>query len=94
MEKLILWKNYSPEEYPTYDNYDAINVDKVTDIPCDYDGMMGVPKTYLGKHCPDQFEIVGEFNHGSDNEYDLAKPMINGKMLFPRIAIRKKKGGN
>lgn len=90
-EKLILWKKYTPEEYPTYDNYDAINVDKVTDIPCDYDGMIGVPKTYLGKHCPDQFEIIGEFNHGSDNEYDLAKPMINGKMLFPRIVIRKKK---
>ena len=58
-EKLILWKNYTSEEYPTYDNYDAINVDKVDQIPCDYDGVMGVPITYLDKHNPDQFEILG-----------------------------------
>ena len=51
-EKLILWKNYTPEEYPKYDNYDAINVDKVTDIPCDYDGVMGVPITFLDKYNP------------------------------------------
>ena len=58
-EKLIFWKNYSPEEYPTYDNYDAINVDKVDQIPCDYDGVMGVPITYLDKYNPEQFEILG-----------------------------------
>ena len=58
-EKLILWKNYTPEEFPTYDNYDAINVDKVSDIPCDYDGVMGVPITFLDKYNPEQFEIVG-----------------------------------
>lgn len=58
-EKLILCKKYTPEEYPTYDNYDAINVDKVTDIPCDYEGVMGVPITFLDKYNPDQFEIVG-----------------------------------
>ena len=58
-EKLILWKNYTPEEYPKYDNYDAINVDKVSEIPCDYDGVMGVPITFLDKYNPDQFEIVG-----------------------------------
>lgn len=62
-EKLPLWKNYNPEEYPTYDNYDAINVDKVTDIPVDYDGVMGVPITYLDKHNPDEFEVVG-FSQG------------------------------
>lgn len=45
-EKLILWKNYTPEEYPTYDNYPGINVDKVNEIPCDYDGVMGVPITF------------------------------------------------
>lgn len=58
-EKLILWKHYTPEEYPKYDNYDAINVDKVTDIPCDYDGVMGVPVSFMDKYCPDQFEIIG-----------------------------------
>ena len=58
-EKLILWKNYTPEEYPKYDNYDAINVDKVSEIPCDYDGVMGVPITFLDKYNPEQFEIIG-----------------------------------
>ena len=58
-EKLILWKNYTPEEYPKYDNYDAINVDKVSEIPVDYDGVMGVPITFLDKYNPEQFEILG-----------------------------------
>lgn len=58
-EKLILWKKYTPEEYPRYDNYDAINVNKVSEIPCDYDGVMGVPITFLDKYNPEQFEIVG-----------------------------------
>jgi hypothetical protein len=58
-EKLILWKNYTPDEYPHYDNYDAINVDKVDQIPCDYDGIMGVPVTFLDSYNPEQFEIVG-----------------------------------
>lgn len=58
-EKLILWKKYTPEEYQRYDNYDAINVNKVSEIPCDYDGVMGVPITFLDKYNPDQFEIIG-----------------------------------
>lgn len=58
-EDLILYKKYSPEEYPTYDNYDAIEVGKVADIPTDFDGVMGVPLTFLDKHNPDQFEILG-----------------------------------
>lgn len=58
-EKLILWKKYTPEEYPRYDNYDAINVNKVSEIPCDYDGVIGVPITFLDKYNPDQFEIIG-----------------------------------
>ena len=58
-EKLILWKTYTPEEYPKYDNYDAINVDKVSEIPCDYDGVMGVPITFLDKYNSEQFEILG-----------------------------------
>lgn len=58
-EELILVKRYSPDEYPHYDNYDAIEVSKIVDIPLDYAGVMGVPITFLGKYNPDQFEIVG-----------------------------------
>jgi hypothetical protein len=58
-ENLILYKTYSPAAYTSYDNYDAIEVSKVVDIPVDYEGVMGVPLTFLDKHNPDQFEIVG-----------------------------------
>lgn len=58
-EDLILYRHYSPEEYPKYDNYDAIEVGKTADIPCDYDGVMGVPVTFLDKYNPEQFEILG-----------------------------------
>ena len=58
-EDLILFKTYNPNEYPKYDNYDAINVDKTKDIPIDYDGHMGVPITFLDKYNPEQFEIIG-----------------------------------
>lgn len=51
-EKLVLWKNYTPKEYPKYDNYDAINVNKVSEIPCDYNGVMGVPITFMDKYNP------------------------------------------
>ena len=57
-ENLICYRKYTPEKYPKYDNYDAINVDKVADIPFDYDGVMGVPITFLDKYCPEQFEIL------------------------------------
>lgn len=57
-EKLILYQHYSPDKYPKYDNYDAINVDKVSDIPIDYYACMAVPVTYAGKHNPDQFDII------------------------------------
>lgn len=90
-QELVLTKHYNPELYPKYDNYDAINVKKVSDIPMDYDGIMGVPITYLKYHNESQFEIVGEANHGSDNEFDLFKPKINGKELFKRILIRRKR---
>lgn len=66
-EELDLICHYSSEEYPKYDNYDAINVDKVSDIPMDYDGVMGVPITFLDKYCPEQFEIV-EFRKGNDGK--------------------------
>ena len=58
-EDIILYKQYNEDEYPTYDNYNAINVNKTKDIPADYDGVMGVPITFLNKFNPEQFEIIG-----------------------------------
>ena len=58
-EKLTLYKKYTVQEYPKYDNYSAINVDKVSDIPMEYDGVMGVPITFIDKYNPEQFEILG-----------------------------------
>ena len=81
---------YSPEKYPQYDNFDAINVSRVLEIPKDYAGIMGVPLTYLKYHNERQFEIIGEANHGSDNKFDLFKPKIDGKEIFKRILIRNK----
>lgn len=82
---------YNSNTYPKYDTFDAININKVSEIPMDYNGIMGVPITFLDKYNPEQFEIVGELNHGSDGDFDLAKPILNGKELYPRVAIRKKK---
>ena len=85
-EELILYKKYVPEEYPKYDNYDAIHINKTSEIPCDYDGIMGVPISFLDKYNPEQFEIVG-------NEYELNIPKgrgyINGKRMYSRIFIKK-----
>ena len=67
-EKLVLWKTYSITEYPQYVNYDAINVDKVSEIPCDYAGVMGVPISFLSNYNPDEFEIIG-------NSLELCKKM-------------------
>ncbi|MDD6401909.1 MAG: adenine-specific methyltransferase EcoRI family protein, partial [Lachnospiraceae bacterium] len=89
-QKIKFTQHYNPEMYPKYDNFDGINVTKVIDIPIDYDGIMGVPITYIKYHNSSQFEIVGEANHGSDNEFDLFKPTVNGKELFKRILIRRK----
>ena len=58
-EEIILYKHYTPEEYPHYDNYDAIEVSRVAEIPMDYDGVMGVPITFFDQYCPEQFEILG-----------------------------------
>ena len=68
---LELHKHYNAEEYPKYDNYDAINVDKVKDIPFDYDDVMGVPITFLDKYCPSQFEIIGCFKNFKECDYEL-----------------------
>jgi hypothetical protein len=64
-EELLLFKEYAPAEYPAYDNYDAIEVSKVADIPMDYDGVMGVPITFLDKYNPEQFEILGITDRGN-----------------------------
>lgn len=58
-EELILYKSYSPEEYPKYENFNAINVNKTSDIPMDWDGVAGVPITFMDKYCPNQFDIIG-----------------------------------
>lgn len=89
-EKMILYKTYNSEEYLKYDNFDAIECCPVPNIPADYDGLMGVPITFLDKYNPEQFEIIGILNHGCDSEYDLAKPILNGKEKFSRILIRRR----
>ncbi|MBR1734072.1 MAG: modification methylase [Alphaproteobacteria bacterium] len=90
-EKLILYKHYTPEEYPKYDNYDAINVDKVADIPCDYDGIMGVPITFLDKYNPEQFEIVGNLGAYGIGNYSLCGSIyVKRKEKFKRIAIKRR----
>ena len=76
-EDLILYKTYSPKDYPTYDNYDAINVDKTAEIPLDWEGPMGVPVTFLDKYNPEQFEVMGITDRDNNSglktkEYSLA----------------------
>lgn len=95
-EELILVKRYTPEAYPHYDNYDAIEVSKVADIPCDYAGIMGLPVTWLDKYNPEQFEIIGAtesegkgFSQGLWNEDSgVAQPMVAGNRIYKRIFIR------
>ena len=89
-EPLNLTATYDPEFYPTYDNYDAINVYDSRKIPKDYFGVMGVPMSFIFKHNPQQFEIVGEAKHGSDGPLDLFKPFVNGKEKYVRLLIRRK----
>ncbi|MFA9262762.1 MAG: adenine-specific methyltransferase EcoRI family protein [Undibacterium sp.] len=74
-EDLVLYKKYSPNEYQKYDNYDAINVNKTADIPMDYDGVIGVPITFLDKYNPEQFEIVGLGN--SRDNFTPNKNFVN-----------------
>lgn len=91
-EELILYKQYSPEEYPKYDNYDAIEVSPYTDIPIDYDGVMGVPITFLDKYNPDQFEIIGmDRPIMTELTGRQSRFILNGKEKFARIAIRNKR---
>lgn len=89
-ERLELYMRYfdNPSHYPKYDNYDAIEVSKTKEIPEDFDGLMGVPITFLDKYNPDQFEILGLDDH---REWRGAGQFINGKKVYRRVIIRKKK---
>ena len=98
-EDLILYKRYSPEEYPHYDNYDAIEVSKTKEIPMDWDGAMGVPISFLDKHNPEQFEIISANDirlnektpfkaHGLIKDKDGT---IDGKPKYVRIVIRRRR---
>lgn len=89
-ENLRLTHKFNPVIHPKYDNYNAIHVRNINEIPFDYDGIMGVPITIINRYNCEQFEIVGEANHGSDSIYDIFKPMLNGKEVFKRILIRNK----
>ena len=97
-EKIVLRKIYTPEEYPTYDNYEAINVNKTAEIPSDYDGVMGVPISFLDKYNPDEFEIIDARDYAINVKQRgkntlLIKDLdsaINGKPTYARIAIRRK----
>ena len=91
-EELILGRKYTPEDYPRYDNYDAINVDRVKDIPEDYPGVMGVPITFLDKYNPDQFEIVGmDRPLIAESTGKQSRFRIMGKEIYARIIIRNKR---
>ncbi|MBR5759094.1 MAG: adenine-specific methyltransferase EcoRI family protein, partial [Thermoguttaceae bacterium] len=89
---------YDRVEYPRYDNYDAIEVPFTESIPSDYDGVMGVPITFLDKYCPDQFEILGAtesegkgFSNGLwDSKSGVAQPVVNGKRVYKRLFIKSK----
>ena len=96
-EELVLFRKYTPELYPKYDDYDAINVDKTCDIPADYYGLMGVPISFMDKYNPKQFEIVDSIGRyssldGGPTEKIQGKYLskINGKCVYQRIIIKRK----
>ena len=102
-EELPIFKHFSPKEYPQYLNYEAININKTSDIPCDFDGIMGVPISFLDKYCPEQFEILSccepaisleVFKNTSYfKEYKSRQLYIDGTLCqktYHRIFIRKK----
>lgn len=91
-EEHILYKTYDPKVYPTYENYDAIEVSKTNDIPIDYNGVMGVPITFMNKYNPDQFEILGLDDHRLVYpEWRGRGPDLNGKKIYRRIMIKNKR---
>ncbi len=96
-ENIILYKNYNEEEYPKFDHYNAININKVKDIPVDYKGYMGVPITFIDKYNPEQFEIIDGLNRYSilDGVTDETKgkylAQVHGKPCYVRIVIKNKR---
>ncbi|MXX84438.1 MAG: modification methylase, partial [Chloroflexi bacterium] len=91
-EELRLYKRYNPEEFPHYDNYDAIEVSKTKEIPYDWPGAMGVPISFLDKHSPEQFEILGidhDFVKQATGKRSRFK--LKGKIKYARIVIRNKR---
>jgi len=99
-EDLPLFRTFNPEEHPEYDNYHAIEVNQVVNIPVDYEGVMGVPITFLNKYNPDQFEIVGsdaDVKEGllpelvkSSWDGKIDRAYLNGKRMYARLFIRRK----
>ena len=89
-ENFVLYKKYTPKEFPKYDNYDVINVDKVSDIPMNYKGVMGVPITFVDKYNPKQFEILGVANSARWIGYKCLT-LIQGRKIYNRILIKLKK---
>jgi len=87
---MLLHRRYVPEEYPKYDGYDVINVDRTADIPADYEGVMGVPITFLDKYNPDQFEILGMANSARWLGHECYT-VLNGRKTFNRVLIRRKR---
>ena len=94
---LDLYKKYNEADYPKYDNYNAIEVSRCENIPMDYDGVMGVPISFLHKYCPKQFEIVDAREYGLNDRQRNKSTMlikdadsaINGKPTYARIAIKR-----
>jgi hypothetical protein len=86
-EELILWKEYNKNDNQKYDNYDAINVDKVKEIPRNYFGSIGVPTTFLDFYNPKQFQILGS---SSSLGFSKGRPYINGKRMYDRLIIKRR----
>lgn len=102
-EKITLWKTYNEKDFPKYDNYDAINVKKTAEIPCDYYAEMGVPISFLNQYNPDQFEIIGLLIDYKGEDFIQGRPtytdekhkhstcaVLSGKRQYAKILIRRK----
>lgn len=89
-DEYIMYKKYDPNEYKKLDTYDALFIEKKIDIPYDYDGIMAVPITFMTEFNPSQFELLGKFDTGAVNKYNLANPKINGKTKYKRMAIKRR----
>lgn len=89
-ENMPLFRNYSPEQYPKYDNYDAIHISQTADIPCDYFGLMAVPITFMQYYNPEQFEIVGDSRYHDGQDFADDINMIDGKVKYRRLLVRRR----